>query len=105
MRDADDWSIWRDLRFRYLRWKWRRMLEHQAAVRAAMQQAAKSAAVADQGVFLEVNWIEPAVAEAVHELDTLIGNISGQGLVDTWRIIDRLLDIRGLLTTERSPTP
>jgi hypothetical protein len=73
-----------------------------ALVKKALAQASRSAALADKGVVLDVTWVEVNAAEAIAVLDDFLRNIQGQSLVDSGRVADMVLDVRTLLTTERS---
>ena len=74
------------------------LLQHQ--LEQVLKQAARSAAVADKGVVLDVTWYEPNVAEALHLIHTRMREWSGQTLVAQTAVFDTLLDLAKLLTTE-----
>jgi hypothetical protein len=68
-----------------------------AQLNKALEQAARSAQVADQGVVLDVTWVEPHFASLEQLITQRLQDWSGMSLVDANVAVDTLLDIRALL--------
>jgi hypothetical protein len=71
------------------------LVQHQ--LQEALKQAARSAAVADKGVVLDVTWAEPYVAEALAIVMAKLALWSNQSLVSQVEVVDMLLDLKALL--------